>query len=987
MNQDPHANFDTQYNRLNAAQKEAVDTIEGPVIVIAGPGTGKTTILTLRIANILRVTDTEPEQILALTFTESGVTAMRRKLLETIGPDAYRVKIFTFHGFCNSVIEEFPQYFPKIIGGTPAGDIDQIKIIQNLLETQPWDKLTPYGNPLFYVHAIKSHISDLKREGITAEQFQKFIEEEKDKLDNAEETVHTKGAHKGKTKATHLKALERFVRDEEFSRIFTLYEEALREKNLFDFDDSIGEVVQALTGHEDLKQILQEEHQYLLADEHQDTNTAQNRILELLADFHESPNVFIVGDEKQAIFRFQGASLANFLYFREKYPEVKQICLDQNYRSTQPILDASSAMISENETPEDLKVDLQANRDHLAPHIDLFEAEGEEQEIAHLIKKIQQAITEGKEPSSIACIVRHNKDIALLARYCDSAEIPVVMHSNKDLLQEPYTLHILQSFRALLNLTDSVALTEALFAPFWHIEYLEVHQLSQSMYRNRGQSAFSLLQQDSKHTDLAKSLQNLAEKASQTLILDFLEVFWYESDSLCFALAKGPESEEYQIIQALYQEARKLTESHPEACLEDFVHHLTSLQEYGALQAPRKKDKEGVQLMTAHRSKGLEFDTVFIPFLHDKKWSGRKSTTYFSSPVIGFESDISDERRLLYVALTRAEQNLTLSYHTENQEGKELLPSRFLAELDQNIIEHKTCAGIETLIVPSKKTQEQTPGFESLLKVTRDYILHKSLSITALNKFADDPWHFFFVTIVRVPQTLSMPQVYGTVIHDVLQTYQKQFSSGASMSPDEQLTYLNKKIQESSLNETNKQTLIEKAERSLPGYVASRLWREDTQAEKKFRTNLIVDFEGDGEAVGVSFTGIIDAIEMNTPHAGDTTVIDFKTGKPKSRNALLGRTQSENGDYYKQIIFYAWLLQKNNQDTPKQGIIEFVEATEKGEYKKEVFEISQEEIDTLEKSLIETVHQIYSGEFLKTAPEKGHEYYGLWSAVSEGLVE
>lgn len=982
MNQTFDEQFNEQYTRLNSAQKEAVDTIEGPVIVIAGPGTGKTTILTFRIANILKQTDTEPEQILALTFTESGVTAMRRKLLELIGPEAYRVKIFTFHGFCNSVIDEFPQYFPKIIGGSPANEIDQIKIIQSLLEEKTWQKLTPYGNPFFYVAAIKSHISDLKREGISSDDFKKYVAERKAELENVpdEDKIHQKGAHKGKVKADHLKDLERNMRDEEFAEMYVLYEESLREKNLFDFDDSIGEVVAALKEHQDLKQILQEEHQYLLADEHQDTNQAQNTILELLADFHESPNIFIVGDEKQAIFRFQGASLANFLYFGERYPTTKKIKLDQNYRSTQPILDASYKMISENETPDDLKVELKAHREHKLPHIDLFEAENEDQEIAHLIHHIQKDLKAGKDPSSIACIVRHNADITLLSRYFAAQDIPVVMHVSQDLLLESFTQHIIRSLEAVLDLTNTQCLAEALFAPFWDIEYFSVHEICQKAYREGG-SVFGLLQSDPKTQNITKTIQDLAERASQTPILDFLEEFWVSSESLDYALGNGPESLEYQIIQSLYQEARKVTESHPGAKLADFIDHIHSLQEHGTLQGSRKRNEVGVQLMTAHRSKGLEFDTVFIPFLHDKKWSGRKSNTYFSSPVIGFESDVSDERRLLYVALTRAEQNLFLSYHTENADGKELLPSRFLAELDENIVDTKKCDAELKLLVPTKKLGEKTPAYEALLKVTRDYILHKSLSITALNKYMDDPWHFFFVTILRVPQTLTMPQVYGTAVHDLLHQYQKHIERDASMDENAQLEFFQGIIQSSALSEGDKKTLLEKGEKNIPGYISSRVWKTDTLTEKKHKTEIETDL--DGVTTPVSFTGIIDAIELNTPSAGDTTVVDFKTGKPKSRNELLGNTQAGNGDYHRQLLFYALLLQKNGQETPKQGIIEFVEATEKGDYKKEIFEIMQEEIDGLETLLKETIAEIYSGAFLKEAPEQDHQYYALWKAVTE----
>lgn len=981
MNQDPQENFTKQYARLNHAQRQAVDTIEGPVIVIAGPGTGKTTILTLRIANILKVSDTEPEQILALTFTESGVTAMRRKLLDVVGPEGYRIKIFTFHGFCNAVIEEFPQYFPRIIGGTPAGDIDQIKIIQNLLEENQWDKITPYGNPLFYVHAIKSHISDLKREGISAEDYSVFIAAEKDRLENADDTIHTKGVHKGKVKAPHLKALERLTRDEEFSKMFMLYEETLRERNLFDFDDSIGEVVRALIEHKDLKQILQEEYQYLLADEHQDTNHAQNKILELLADFHDNPNVFIVGDEKQAIFRFQGASLSNFLYFGEKYPEAKRIRLDQNYRSTQPILDASFRMISENETPEDLKVDLKANRDHVAPHIDLFEAQDEQQEITHLITSIKKSLEKGADPSSIACIVRHNKDCDLLSRYFLSEKIPVVMYGKKDLLQEPFTQHLLTSFQSLSDLTDSTCLTEALFAPFWEIDYLEIHKITQTIRRGQEESLFEVLKKIPKHKKLTETLMNLAENAREALILDFLEEFWYQSDSLSYSLKKGPNSEEYEIIQALYQQARKLTETNKYATLKDFVEHLISLKEYGSLKGISKKDEFGIQLMTAHRSKGLEFNTVFVPFLHDKKWSGRKSNSYFSSPAIGFESDISDERRLLYVALTRAEQNLSLSYHTQDQEGKELLPSRFLGELDQDIIEQKTCT-LEDSIIPVAQSAEEKDQDETLLMLVRNYIEHKSLSITALNKFTDDPWYFFFVTILRIPQSLALSQIYGTAVHDTLHMYQSKINQGIPTDKDEALEYFEQYIQKTSLQENQKQKLIEKGQRSLPGYIPSRVWKTETQSEKKYKAEINLILEE--KETPVTFTGIIDAIEMNTPGAGDTIVVDFKTGKAKTRNALLGKTQNENGDYYKQIIFYGWLLQQNGYDTPKQGVIEFVEATDKGDYKKETFDITQEEIDTLQESLVQTIKEIYSGEFLKTAPEKNHPYYSLWSAMIGG---
>ena len=315
--------FESLYDRLNKAQKKAVDAIEGPVMVIAGPGTGKTTILTLRIANILRKTDTAPENVLALTFTESGAYAMRKKLVDLIGTPAYKVNIHTFHGFCNDVIKQYPERFPRIIGSTAITEIDQISIIEGLLLQENKNSedvhirlLKPYGDPFFYVRPILSEIRGLKREAVDVEAFIKSVAKQNADFDAEPEKVHTKGAHKGKIKGEFVKLGEHVEKNEELAALYEAYQATLAEKKLFDFEDMIVEVVSTLKKDKDLLLMLQENYQYILADEHQDANDAQNELLKLLANFHENPNLFVVGDEKQAIYRFQGASLQNFLGFK-----------------------------------------------------------------------------------------------------------------------------------------------------------------------------------------------------------------------------------------------------------------------------------------------------------------------------------------------------------------------------------------------------------------------------------------------------------------------------------------------------------------------------------------------------------------------------------------------------------------------------------------------------------------------------------------------
>ena len=193
--------FEKRYKTLNIQQKMAVDAIEGPVMVIAGPGTGKTSILTLRIANILKKTDTEPDNILALTFTESGAYSMRKKLADIIGSSAYKVNIYTFHGFCNDIIKNYPEEFPRIIGANNITDIDQIKILEEIIDSTKLEILKPYGDIYHYVRSIISEINNIKQENISPKDLLKRIQKQKKDFDVIPDLYHEKGQYKGRTPA------------------------------------------------------------------------------------------------------------------------------------------------------------------------------------------------------------------------------------------------------------------------------------------------------------------------------------------------------------------------------------------------------------------------------------------------------------------------------------------------------------------------------------------------------------------------------------------------------------------------------------------------------------------------------------------------------------------------------------------------------------------------------------------------------------------
>ncbi len=464
------------YNKLNAEQKQAVDAIEGPVMVVAGPGTGKTQILTLRIANILLKTDAAPRNILALTFSESGANSMRHRLASIIGASAYSVFINTFHGFCNDIIKNYPEDFPYIIGANNITEVEQIQILKDLIIDTRLEFLKPFGDNFYFLRPILQNINQLKREGIDPVKFKTIVESEQKNFDQIEDLYHEKGLHKGKMKGDYQKQQKSINKNKELSSIYEAYQDKLNEKRLYDYSDMIMEVLTALEKNKDLLLILQEEHQYILVDEHQDTNNAQNKIVELLCNFHKSPNVFFVGDEKQAIFRFQGASLENFLYFKTLYPDAKLVTLQENYRSTQNILNAAHSLLASPKL-------LNANVGHENKKIRIYEFEKPETELYFIAKDIEEKIKSGVKPNEIAVLYRDNRDAFPVVHMLEKFGVNYIVRSDQDILADSDIKKFIVLLKAINNFGKSEYLIAAMHIDFLHIDPLDIYKILE--YSNR----------------------------------------------------------------------------------------------------------------------------------------------------------------------------------------------------------------------------------------------------------------------------------------------------------------------------------------------------------------------------------------------------------------------------------------------------------------------------------------------------------------------
>lgn len=956
--------FEKLYKNLNTAQKKAVDSIDGPVMVIAGPGTGKTTILTLRIANIIKKTDTSPENILALTFTESGAYNMRKKLVSIIGTPAYKVNINTFHGFCNDVIKQYPEKFPKIIGSKAITDIDQIALMEKIIESKDLELLKPYGDIFFYVKPALGEIRNLKREAMDSKDFEKFIKKQEKDFKDIPDKVHEKGAHKGKMKGEYIKLEERIEKNKELLELYIAYEKALEENKFYDFEDMIVEVIRTLKSDENLLLILQETYQYILADEHQDANNAQNTILELLSNFHEHPNLFIVGDEKQAIFRFQGASLENFLYFKKLYSDAILINLEENYRSTQSILDASHSLILKNKTARDNLVTNLKSQSKTNENIRVVECLNEDSELLFIKQDIENHLKQGTNAEEIAILYRDNRDAFGLAQVLKRAGINYRIESDNDILKDENITKLLLIFESINSLADSEKLAKVLFVDFLKLDILNVYKALQTSQKDKV-PLLDLI--TTEFSDLSKKLTSWASAAHNKSFVEVFEIVVRESGYLEMALDSRESVEIMAVLETFFNQIKSLSATKKEFSLHNFIDHLERLKEHGIIAKNSSSlFKTGVRLMTAHRSKGLEFEYVYIMGAYDGHW-GNKTRRSFFTTIPAFNGEIDDERRLFYVALTRARKQVTITYPKTNLEGKELLPAQFITEIDEGYKTSETFLMVPETHLKFADTKNQEHKEIKNKSYLQEIFLEQGLSVTALNNYMKCPWDYFFVNLIRIPRNQSKHQIYGTAIHETLRTFFDKYREEEDMSLDDLLALFNFNLNKSLLSPADFKDTLKKGRDTLTQYFK--------EYNGKWNRNLITEYSIRGvhlnlEEFDLLLKGNLDKVEFINEN--EVNVVDYKTGKKNYDN-------KEN--YKRQIVFYKLLneLDIKSKFKIKTGELDYIE-----QCKKEKFEITDEEIEDLKKLIKEKALEIYNLEFWdKSCGDKECEYCKLGKIFSK----
>jgi DNA helicase-2/ATP-dependent DNA helicase PcrA len=771
-------------NNLNKEQTQAVTHNSGPLLIVAGAGTGKTTVITRRIAYLIEQGLAKPNEILALTFTEKASGEMQDRLAELLPLGFYDMWISTFHGFCHRILEahaldigitnEF-----KLINQTQAWIL-----IHNNLEKFELDYYKPLGNPQKFISALLKHFSRAKDELITPDEYLKFAEEQTLNSDSADKP------NIAKTENPEEKIeLQRIT---EVGNAFFLYEKLLLENNYLDFANLINFTYKLFTTRPNILKHYQNKFKYILVDEFQDTNFAQYELVKLLAGSNK--NLVVVGDDDQSIYKFRGASVSNILKFKSDFPTLKQITLTENYRSHQKILDLAYNFI-QNNNPDRLEVKLNINKQlknlkkpfDTKPPVEVISARDLAEEINLLAKKILEI--KEQNPNStwndFAILLRSNSSAGEILPILNKFGIPHTFVANTGLYQKPLIAFLIAYLNTLINREDSFALYKVLCFSQFNLS-AQINSFLLALSQKRTLSLYQTLTLSQTLGEMPSNAQTAIQKVLALLNKHgkliqekavneaFVEIIF----DLNIKSLLEPETEENtqnrEYLEQFYKKIETFTNENSDKSLHKFLHNLNleiESGDEGDIKFDPNIGPECLKILTIHASKGLEYEFVFIPNMVELRFPTRSKGEPIEIPKplvkdILPEGDfhMQEERRLFYVALTRAKSKIVLSWAKDYGGSKPKKPSIFLTET-QLVLEEKTELPTGQVIFSTAKIPNKIIN----------KILPKTFSFSALKAFEHCPLQYKYQYYLKLPEAGSPFFSFGQTIHKTLELYLKNY--------------------------------------------------------------------------------------------------------------------------------------------------------------------------------------------------------------------
>jgi DNA helicase-2/ATP-dependent DNA helicase PcrA len=965
--------FEAEYKKLNKAQKEAVDTIEGPVMVVAGPGTGKTQVLSLRIGNILNKTDVGADSILCLTFTNSGVRAMRSRLHDYIGAQGTKVNVSTFHSFAlRYLIEKHYNLLdfkeePKILS-----DEEAVFLCDQILHENDWNHIRPRTNPEMYFSELKQLISILKRERLSPEEFLKNVEEEILNIKDDPESISSRGESKGKLKKEIEKKIESFERTNEVVEFYRIYEEKKKEMSLVDYDDVLEYGVRLVEQYEDVRSDIRENYQYVLVDEHQDSSGVQNAFLKAVWREVEKPNIFVVGDDRQLIYGFSGASLSYFEEFSHIFKGTTIITLTENYRSTSPILSLADDLLKSNIAPKGLVSNIKGKAQVL-----LSEYTYQRDEIIGAGIYFKKLIDSGVKPEECALLVPRNHQVRSAIEILSGMGLPVAPSNNVSLFNIPSSISVMRILGIIVNPNDPVLLSQSLLDKTSGISPIEAHKFLRSvkpdrlsidnlkMYGNGGENTLF----GNAVIKWAETLERLIKDFSSEDIVKTISFVGNE-----FLIDRSESHEELlrnvEVVRTFIHIAELFREKKTKATLTGFLSYLKRLDSYGnQINLASFDFDSGIQVMTLHRSKGLEYKAVWIAHMNEEILMNEKQTPFTLPEKIKEhikDRDILSAKRELYVAITRAKEHCSISYSRNDYNGRELELASIINELPEghfkkaSMIETEKeilSTGPKNYIPVSKKLESN--NLEELLKFVKENYADTKVSVTLLNNFFECPWKWYFHNFLRLPEIKSLSLALGLAVHSVIEMILKNKSV-----PKAEL--IQDKLNEYILKEGIIASSVQIRKMVKDGEQAVNRFTRDFYGKisNDYKTERPLQFRDDVFPHLLMY-GKLDLSEKVA--YGKIAVTDFKTGSVKTKNTI-EKLDEENrlSSNMRQLAMYSYLVAGAEKGTEVSlSRLFYLEALEGDKNMIYEIHIGDKEIDLLKKDIREYDKLLKTGEWIK----------------------
>lgn len=957
----------------NSKQQQAIDILNGQVMLLAGPGTGKTFTVIHRIEKML-ADGVEPSSILCLTFSDAAASEMRQRLIKKMGVVASAVDIYTYHSFCNDLIKTYPDRFEMTSGVKLITDAEKISIMKECIDDANLKFFVPSrADRYFFTKNFISYVEKLKTQRVSKDEYMACIDTNPmlmPRYKELESEIYEReqaGNTKNKTRYNELEKIKTNIeKAKELWTLFELYSTKMINKNLIDFSDMINLV---LTSFEEDSQFLSEvsnKYKYFLVDEYQDTNDLQNQIIFNLLDGNDEKNIFVVGDDDQIIYGFQGAKSDNIENFLTKYPNTTVICLEENNRSTQTILDFSNLIVNqdENRLENNLyfkeKYNISKKLTAKNPKIIVKDKKikriqfGEIlQEFNYIVDDIKTLIESDFVPktdedkidySQIAIISKKRAELQTFAELLKSKNIPFQIDEGKSIFAIRSTILIYFYIKAMNNyLTSSDKLFGLLLSEPFKIDQQDYNKILEEkrLWKKDESSDFITLMRNlngwknpEKITKFLETFDYLQDYASSNNLRNTVVEIINRTGLLTYFYKSGKNrSENLAGIRKIISEATDFQNSDSTKNLSDFVKYLDDCFE-NEIDINLDKDsvvQNAVQLMTYHGSKGREFEYVYLPNLISSNWEDFRMpgeykliTEEVPDKDAAQAKKDSELLKLLFVGITRAKHTLTISFADSNN-GKAQQITKYLeptANYDFDSEQFECSADDLTTEFYRSVSSDVFDNQKAFKNEIEERVKSVVLSPSRLNDYLSCPRKFFYVKVlgIDVEEADWDGANFGTLIHSLLERAVKVAKESAYPTLEEILEKFRLGMDGMKFSsEAKKEKYFKQGQKLLTNY-----YPYFSQIPISRITDIEFSFYGvdvDGDFI----TGKIDRIEKNSD--GTFELYDYKTGNYTSEKKIAPNEEKQN--YFNQLCFYKYAYEKlTGNKVSKVGII-YVENHEK----------------------------------------------------------